>query len=424
MANTRQTEKAAQNKGFLGALKSFFPATLGVVGLAGLLLSRRTTTTTNNNNNNNPNVPFVFDTNLLHGVSLKTKQVTGAPGAPGAQAQANRNTAAAQPTGQKITPFKGKYNYNAPMVSDAYFNPLPDISVDNALYGAINLEWYTHAANAWRSGKAAKGAFQMDRYLWNNKTVIDNINAADKKLGKKIPRDMRGFRFLYNPENVSMAWGANAYTNNQALLMGLSKINPVAPSTSASVISFSLFLNRIQDMSFINEEGLYYNPEYNYRKLDVVQKAQINKLLRSEGIKTPEATPPKPNVYPQDVSQSERKLIYEKGTMYDFEWLISTLNGFAFRDHVSDLNGRTNDMGFLMQFPVELHLGNRLRYRVQVTDINVQHIIFNTRMVPIWSKVMITCRRMPDYNLGTGVQDEQFDYLGNLVPNTPPTNNG
>jgi hypothetical protein len=96
--------------------------------------------------------------------------------------------------------------------------------------------------------------------------------------------------------------------------------------------------------------------------------------------------------------------------MYDIEWLLSTLNGFAFRDHVSDLNGKTNDMGFLMQFPVELHLGNKLRYRVQVTDISIEHIIFNQRMVPIWSKVTLTCRRMPDYNLDTALATDETNF--------------
>lgn len=399
MGQTKATAKAASNKGFLGNVKSIFgksvtsvtsivpkvakTGVLGVAGFAGLAVY-----------------------NLLHKESTKTKQVKnqGTAGIQGPVGGPLGFPSGFEVTPPKLAPYKGKYTYNAPMVKNAYFNPLPSLTRDDGLYGSVNLEWYTHAANAWRKGDAAKGAIQMDRYLWNQKTVIDLLTAAEKKRGKKLPRDMRGFRFLYNPELVNMSWGVNSYSNNQALLMGIDSINPIAPSTSASMVSFSLFLNRIEDMTFIDSEGNFKISDYNYTdaifRYGANSRGEYVDTTTLAGIAKASAVTPKPIIYPQNVSQNERKLIYQKGTMYDVEWLLSTLNGFAFRDFVSELNGATNDMGFLMQFPVELHLGNTMRYRVQVTDISIQHIIFNTRMVPIWSKVNLSCRRMPSYNLG------------------------
>jgi hypothetical protein len=50
---------------------------------------------------------------------------------------------------------------------------------------------------------------------------------------------------------------------------------------------------------------------------------------------------------------------------------------------------------------VELHLGAGLRYRVRISSLDVNHIIFNERMVPILSKVSIQCTRYYDSPLSS-----------------------
>ena len=279
-------------------------------------------------------------------------------------------------------PYQGSYVYNAPMVKDAYFNPLPNISDDNGVFGHVDLQAYQNARTAWSTtnGKvnAAKGAIQMDRWLWSASNVMQLVTSTNK--AKKVSTQMHGFKFLYNPQTVSMTWGQSQYTNNQALLMGLDKIAPAAPGTMNSAINFYVPLNRIQDMNYLQSDGNYH-------------------LAKSVGSGNGEIKPTLPYTY--DVPIAERKAIYELGTMYDVEWLMKAINGWAFQDHVSDISGRqTSDMGFMLQFPVELHLGNGLRYRVQITDVIVNHVIFNSRMIPIWSTVNITCRRFPEYNFG------------------------
>jgi hypothetical protein len=59
--------------------------------------------------------------------------------------------------------------------------------------------------------------------------------------------------------------------------------------------------------------------------------------------------------------------------------------------------GKTADMGFVIPRPVELHLGNKLRYLVYVNGFSLNHVIFDTRMVPLFTTLSITANRVPDY---------------------------
>jgi hypothetical protein len=81
--------------------------------------------------------------------------------------------------------------------------------------------------------------------------------------------------------------------------------------------------------------------------------------------------------------------------MYDMEYLFKTLMGLN-STYDSGLNGRTADKGWLNGLPIELHLGDGLRYLVRIGSLEVKHLIFNDRMVPIISSVDITCHRFYD----------------------------
>jgi hypothetical protein len=297
----------------------------------------------------------------------------------------NTGTSPAVPW-KKVAPYTGAYRYNAPMVKDAEFN-FP--SLDNtSVFGHVDLKAYQNVKNAWGASKgnqqAAKGAFQMDRYLWKSSEAMKSVTTFLKTQKQTVPTEMYGFRFLYNPQTVEMTWGQSSFTNNQALLQGLDTIKPIAPGTMSSSIGFMIPLNRIQDATYLNPDGSY-----------------AVKLTENQERVIPTSVPielrPVNLPYSYDVPVEERKLIYERGTMYDIEWLMKAINGWAFLNHTSDVSGlKTNDMGFILQFPVELHLGNALRYRVQITDIKITHIIFNPRMIPIYSVVNFTCRRFPE----------------------------
>jgi hypothetical protein len=287
---------------------------------------------------------------------------------------------------KKVAPYTGTYQYNAPMVRDSEFN-FPSLD-DTSVFGHVDLQAYENVKNAWVSSygnqKAAKGAFQMDRYLWKSSEAMKSVKSYLATQKQVVPTNMYGFRFLYNPQTIEMTWGQSSFTNNQALLQGLDTIHPIAPGSMASGITFTIPLNRIQDANYLNPDGSYAVP---------ITSAQAQVIPTSVPIEVRPVNLP----YFYDVPISERKLIYERGTMYDIEWLMKAINGWAFLDHTSDVSGlKTNDMGFILQFPVELHLGNAMRYRVQVTDIRITHIIFNPRMIPIFSQVTFTCRRFPE----------------------------
>jgi hypothetical protein len=96
----------------------------------------------------------------------------------------------------------------------------------------------------------------------------------------------------------------------------------------------------------------------------------------------------------------EEQDIYNKGTMYDLEFLLRVLMGTTMDSYLRGEN--TADMGWLPAIPVELHLGKSLRYLGVVNSLNINHMIFNERMVPLFSTVDIAFARLPDYPGGTG----------------------
>ena len=291
------------------------------------------------------------------------------------------------------TPYKGQFIYNAPMVNDAYFNPLPQMS-DNNIYGHTVTSDYTNAQQAWANGKSAKGAFQMDR-INANATNMKDLVAANKK-NKTFDKNMYGFKFLYNPTTVNMDWGSVQAANPSFMAYGLNKINPIAQSLLSSYISFDIVLNRIQDMNYLTADGLYnWEADPLSNTLDNLSLVTQQYVQAAGG--TPNFTGIPSIPYPKDISIEERKSIYNKGTMYDIDWLLKVLHGYdGYRDYNSFLRGKNNDPGWLPVTPVELHLGNNLRYRVRVTSVSVKHSIFNSRMIPVLSTVSFNCARYFD----------------------------
>ena len=264
------------------------------------------------------------------------------------------------PTAPPQQVFTG-YKYNAPMVRSEYFtdrSPQTKTTV-RGVSGAGN---FTDARDMFAGTGVAKGTMQMPFDLtksaaWKNKTGI-----------YKEDPTMYGFKFLYNPTEVSMGWGMletvdpNVIRSNAA--GGIAPVTGIGLST----IDFTLLLNRISDMNFLDESGLAPGEDNPYPGFD--DKSRVEDL----------------------------KTIYKKGTMYDLEYLFKVLNGPS-ATHQTILNGQSADWGFLIGTQVELFLGDGLRYLVRVNGINVNHTIFNDRMVPVLSQVSISCGRYNDVGL-------------------------
>lgn len=280
--------------------------------------------------------------------------------------------------GANSQPAKKTWWFNAPLVSPARFAPsssLPKmISAGPAISGDAATFWktdesfvYTGAGNpleqaTWSTG--GKGTFQMDR-LTN--TVELKATAQKAAKAKNLPFEDKfyGFKFHYNPTTVNMTWSGVMGANPVFEAAGLDPAVPMDSSLLTGTVSFDIILNRIQDFALLNSDGTYKYGANPYGEVTV--------------------------------DKEDLKMIVQKGTMYDMEYFFKTMFGYAFyTSFTSNLMGKTNDPGWLPVRPVELHLGNKLRYRVRVSGLEVVHKIFSENMVPLLSVVTITCMRYWD----------------------------
>lgn len=268
------------------------------------------------------------------------------------------------------------YKYNLPMLNSAYLSPYGPQGksvLDRTLLAAPN---YSNGRRAWDGVTASRGTIQTSKMFAENALTSDQ-KAAAKKEGRKFSENPYGFRFLYNPTDVSMAWGIVDAFSPQYAASGANGMTGVAAGLMKGTIAFTLILNRIQDMSIIYPDGSYVQDMYEQLK------------------------------YQKDPSQSETKMIYDRGTMYDIEYLFRAMNPY-YSDYQSGLNGITADKGWLQPIPMELHLGAGLRYLVRVSSLDLKHMMFNERMVPILTTVNIVCIRY--YDTATGLnQNGEFD---------------
>jgi hypothetical protein len=299
----------------------------------------------------------------------------------------------------KVTPSKGPFYYNAPMVSSAYFNPLsmPKAAEyveekiphpydsgswttrklvktgTEGMFHFVDQGAYSDAIKAWtitQDGNIAggRGTLQMDR-VTNSVNVLAQATQAAKKDKRKFDGNMYGFKFMYNPKEINMSWQGVALANPMYEALGLDHTAPITANMTGATVSFDLFLNRTEDMQVLRPDGTYDGSS-----------------------PYPKWTPP-----PGSSERAELKKIVEMGTMYDMEYLFKALHGYAGNsNYVSSLRGETSDPGWLPVRPVELHLGNNLRYRVRVTGLSIRHTIFNSRMVPVQTFVSLTCNRYWD----------------------------
>lgn len=188
------------------------------------------------------------------------------------------------------------------------------------------------------------------------------------RLGRIIPEDWMpssgfypaglryGFRFLYNPTSYSES---------------IQYINGVDPSVAAqnlsnaifssSTFSFTLYLNRIEDMSF----GSY-----------------------------PEAA----SAYPTTIGRTEFDGIKQFGTFWDLEYLFRTMNGAP----KQTWRGVTSEIGLLYSIPTKVYLGRGRRLRGRLDGVNVNHLMFNRDMIPTLTEVQMSFTRYVDTNTDVG----------------------
>lgn len=251
------------------------------------------------------------------------------------------------------------YEYNPPLVKEATFATKGPQG--STIDGDIQkfMDDATAADTYWKDGKLGKGVIQQSaKFPYSFTTSLLAPKVADTNT-------LYGFRFLYNPTEVYMNWGVSTEIDAAKFMAGELLANPTTDAASASSITFSVILNRMLDMKYVDSNGMSTNDSV---------------YTTSDGT----------------ISSTHAKGIYNKGTMYDIEYLFKAVNGLN-SSFVSSIGLTSSDPGWMNSFPVELHLGLSLRYLVRVTNLEVNHKIFNERMVPIFSIVNMVCKRLPDF---------------------------
>jgi hypothetical protein len=259
-----------------------------------------------------------------------------------------------------------RITYNVGSVKEAYFSSRETFLQESLVHPGNKPAIVDNAANLWAGGIANKGMIQT----WSPPDP-ENMNSAREgltSLAQETQLAPYGFQFQYNPTNVTMTYSGAQNVDTAFEASGGDKFNLAGTSVSQSTIGFQILLNRVYDMKYYGNDG----------------------LLR----------PGMAQWYsPKAPSTLEQKEIYNKGTMYDLEYLLRTLLGVTMKSYMREnyLDGETADMGWVTAKPVELHLGQNLRYLVMVNQLDINHVLFNERMVPLFSTVNVSCMRMPDF---------------------------
>jgi hypothetical protein len=253
--------------------------------------------------------------------------------------------------------------YNVGAVKDAYFSSAKDY-LKETTYKGNTPSLITKAAQLWRSAGNSKGMFVMTNPVKNLSGVTPAAGNPGGGAGWSYEAAWVkwGFQFLYNPATVSMTYPIGPAVDYGYLASGQEGANLMGTDGSFGTITFEIILNRMSDMKYYNKTGL----------LTEAGKEQY-------GDHVPTAR--------------DQMLIYNRGTMYDLEYLLRTAGAGATIQNTW-LRGYTADLGFTAAQPIELHLGKNLRYWGSLAAIDVNHTIFNENMIPVFTSVQLTFARL------------------------------
>ena len=271
-------------------------------------------------------------------------------------------------------------HYNLSSADESYFRTDETLLQKSNQYFANKPKKIDYANQLWRDNGGHKGMIQTWRQpkAFTNTTVQESSTQGDmSKVQTHMDLTRYGFQFLYNPGSIMMEYKGTPDIDMSLYTSGIEKFNPSGPAMSQSTIKFDLLINRTNDFRYIDPKsstfkraGVNYGDVYSNRQPIIDTKTKVNEL----------------------------KDIYNKGTMYDVEYLLKTLLGYQLRSQLR--NEITSDMGWVSPKPVELHLGAGMRYLVFIGGFTINHVIFNERMVPLFSTLSLTCNRIPDYDGG------------------------
>lgn len=268
------------------------------------------------------------------------------------------------------------FKYNVGSVQESYLSDRSSFLKELTAYSNSNApSSVTNASQLWINGTSNKGMIQP----WLEKTYQEAI--ASKEDSGALPggnitltqlmNNVYAFQFLYNPASIDMVYQGQLGASIDYLASGNDPFNALGGQNVNSTISFNILINRMHDFKYYDKDT-----------------GKIAKKYKNS------------NLYvPRQPEEDEQLEIYRKGTMYDLEFLFRAVLKHGMPSYFHERNstdGQTADMGFIMSGPVELHLGTSLRYMGTVNQINVSHVLFDERMVPIFTNVSFAFGRYID----------------------------
>ena len=258
--------------------------------------------------------------------------------------------------------------FNAPMVKSAYFR-------NNSIVDRVLL---AKAVEPMLASKMLKTLSTFGDGDTNRGFIVPNKKAQEAALSRQSDKEKAitggfkvpyGFRFHYNPQELNQTIGTLQGISPELMMSGKDQANMITAPTQSSTISFTLYLNRIEDMNVLANTT---------RTAPLIEDADSK------------------NYYPEVVKKADRDLIKDFGTMYDLEFLFKAVNG-EMGGYTSPLRlAKTADVGWLNGMAVEMHLGRKLRYLARIINVSIKHILFTENMVPTLSIVSISAHRFHD----------------------------
>ena len=205
------------------------------------------------------------------------------------------------------------------------------------------------------------------------------------------------FNFLYNPAAVGTATSVNwDIPPVQSILAD--KVPVISPT--GATLQFDIFLNRIDD-----------NAQH-WSKIS-------NTVPAWPGASQSKGTAKKPHT-----PQSLRWLYQQYGTLADLEFLYRVING----NPVGTVSrGITADWGHLFPVIVDVVLSpnaQALKYTGYISDLSVNHVMFNPQMVPILSQVTVTLTRLMDIEDATGKFSWNYNQNSSTTSNASTSSTG
>jgi hypothetical protein len=249
------------------------------------------------------------------------------------------------------------------------------LQTDSAGNTPSSIDW---ASSLWSKAQAYKGMIAASKHKEALPATDDKDAAKTTPLPSPESFDKvnYGFQFHYNPGSLSMAYGGPPAVDVALQASGREEYLTYGSAAGAGTISMKLILNRINDMK-------YFDPATGRLKSGVSLNAFAGRAP----------------------SLAELGDIYNKGTMYDMEFLFRTLLGYAYDSFLGrgmSWDKKTSDLGWLGGKPVEIHLGKSLRYLGRIASLSIDHVLFTERMVPTFSEVTIGITRLPDIGAPQG----------------------